>query len=161
MPYRMHSEYLRHLLLDNDLAEGRYQVDGRPISLADIRVPIFCIGTVWDHVAPWQSVYKIHLLTDTDVTFILTTGGHNAGIVSEPGHRGRSYQIATRRAEDRFMDAETWRATTPIVEGSWWPAWESWLLQNSSGAESVPTIGSAEKGFPALGEAPGAYVLQH
>ena len=31
MPYRMHSEYLRPLFLDNDLAEGRFKVDDRPI----------------------------------------------------------------------------------------------------------------------------------
>ncbi len=30
---------------DNDLAEGRYEVDGRPIALTDIRVPIFAVGT--------------------------------------------------------------------------------------------------------------------
>ena len=86
LPYRMHSEYLRKMFLHNDLAEGRYRVAGRPISLRSIRAPIFAVGTVRDHVAPWQSVYKIHQLTETDLTFVLTSGGHNAGIVSEPGH---------------------------------------------------------------------------
>ena len=52
MPYRMHSEYLRKLFLNNDLAEGRYLVDGRPISLSDIRAPMFAVGTIRDHVAP-------------------------------------------------------------------------------------------------------------
>jgi polyhydroxyalkanoate synthase len=118
MPYRMHSEYLRQMFLDNDLAEGRYEVAGRPITLHDFRAPTFTVGTVWDHVAPWPSVYKIHLLADTDVTFVLTSGGHNAGIVSEPGHPHRSYQIATHREGERYVDPEAWQAMAPKAEGS-------------------------------------------
>lgn len=160
LPYRMHSEYLRTLFLHNDLAEGRYRVAGRPITLSDIRVPIFAVGTVKDHVAPWRSVYKIHLLTDTDVTFVLTTGGHNAGIVSEPGHPHRRYQAATHAEGDRYIGPETWQATTPHREGSWWPAWQSWLEGHSSGPVAVPSMGASDAGLPPLADAPGTYVLQ-
>jgi len=160
MPYRMHSEYLRRLFLDNDLVEGRYRVDDRPVALTDIRAPIFAVGTTRDHVAPWRSTYKIHLLTDTDVTYLLTTGGHNAGIVSEPGRDGRSFQVRTKGAADKYEDPDSWQAGTPKQEGSWWPAWEEWLLKQSSGEAPPPAIGAPARGYRPLCPAPGTYVLR-
>ncbi|MGN2390729.1 PHA/PHB synthase family protein [Pelomicrobium sp. G1] len=160
MPYRMHSEYLRHLFLDNDLAEGRYRVEGRPVALTDIRAPIFAVGTVRDHVAPWRSVYKIHLLSDTEVTFLLTTGGHNAGIVSEPGRKGRSYQVLTKSKDDRYSDPDAWLTIAPRKEGSWWPEWVAWLVARSGDPVAPPPMGAPAAGYPPLWDAPGTYVLQ-
>jgi polyhydroxyalkanoate synthase len=161
LPYRMHSEYLRSFFLHNDLASGRYLVDGEPIAIQNIRAPIFAVGTESDHVAPWRSVYKIHYLAETDVTFVLTNGGHNAGIVSEPGHPGRRFRLMDKAAEDRCLSAEEWLAAAPEREGSWWPAWEEWLSRHSSGERAAPPPfgGSAAKGSSFI-DAPGLYVLQ-
>ncbi len=160
MPYRMHSEYLHRLFLANDLFEGRYEVDGRPVVLGDIRAPIFAVSTERDHVAPWRSVYKINLVSETDVTFVLTSGGHNAGIVSEPGHKGRHHRISHRAAGARYVDPETWYAATRIEPGSWWPAWLSWLDERSQGCTPPPATGAPERGYPPLEPAPGRYVLE-
>ncbi len=160
MPYRMHANYLRRLFLNNDLAEGRLSVDGKPIALTDIRAPIFAVGTVRDHVAPWRSTYKIHLVTDTDVTYLLASGGHNAGIVSEPGRQGRSFQVMTKRSVDYYVDPETYAAETPRKDGSWWPEWIAWLAGHSGVPANPPPIGAAAAGYVPLCEAPGAYVLQ-
>jgi polyhydroxyalkanoate synthase len=159
MPYRMHSEYLRHLFTDNDLASGRYRVDGRAVALSDIRAPIFAVGTEWDHVAPWRSVYKIHLLTDTSVTFLLTTGGHNAGIVSEPGS-ARSYRVKTKQADEQYTDPETWLEEDQARAGSWWPEWVSWLQGHSSGSTTPPRMGLPPPQRSPLTAAPGTYVRQ-
>jgi polyhydroxyalkanoate synthase len=156
MPYRMHSEYLRELFLQNDLAEGRFMVDGKPVALQDIRTPMFSVGTVRDHVAPWKSVYKILLLTESDVTFVLTSGGHNAGIVSEPGHKGRSYQISTMPSTARYMAPGQWQTTTPTKDGSWWEEWQNWLDMHSSGKIKALAMGSKE--YAAIEDAPGSYV---
>ena len=160
MPYRMHSEYLRSLYLNNDLAEGRFMVDGRPITISDIRRPVFCVGTDRDHVAPWRSVYKWNLLTDTDVTFVLTSGGHNTGIVSEPGHRRRSYRIATRRHDDLYIDPDTWVSQMPEMDGSWWLEWVRWLNTHSGAEADPPNVGDTNAGVAEFTDAPGTYVLQ-
>jgi len=106
MPYRMHSDYLRRLFLDNDLAEGRYLADGKPIALSDLHRPMFVVGTLRDHVAPWKSTHKIHFLANADVTYVLTSGGHNAGIVAPPAQEGHSYQIMTKKADDLYVGPE-------------------------------------------------------
>ena len=160
MPYRMHAEYLRQLFLNNDLAEGRFQVDGRPIAVGDIRAPIFAVGTERDHVAPWRSAFKIHLLSDTDVTFLLTTGGHNAGIVADPGRAKGSYQVLTRSASGQYLDPDTWLKIAPRFDGSWWPEWARWLASHSGELTEPPPMGNPSRGYPALCDAPGTYVLQ-
>ncbi len=160
LPYRMHSEYLRNMFLNNDLAEGRYLVDETPIAISDIRVPVFLVGTERDHVAPWQSVYKFNLLSDTDVTFVLTSGGHNAGIVSQPGHPRRHFRLHAKKHDDRYIDPDRWLAQTEATEGSWWPAMASWLAAHSGAPVSPPGLGAKSKGYAVLCDAPGTYVFQ-
>jgi polyhydroxyalkanoate synthase len=159
MPYRMHSQYLRKLFLDNELSRGRYEIDGRPIVISDIRVPAFIVSTLKDHVAPWRSVYKFNLSSDAEeVTFVLTSGGHNAGIISEPGHPRRSFRIRTRKEGEKYLDPDTWVNTTTVQKGSWWPSWQQWLVKNSTGEISPPNMGAPEKGLPPLENAPGQYI---
>jgi polyhydroxyalkanoate synthase subunit PhaC len=160
MPYRMHTEYLRQLFLDNDLAEGRFQAGGAKVALADIRGPLFAVGTETDHVAPWRSAYKFQLLTSADVTFLLTSGGHNAGIVSAPGHPRRHYRVASKRTADHYRDPDAWLAEASLKEGSWWPEWAAWLDARSGVPVAPPTMGAVASGYRPLGEAPGSYVRQ-
>lgn len=162
MPYKMHSEYLRKLFLNNQLAEGKFTIDGKPIALADIAIPIFVVATERDHVSPWHSVFKINLLTNGDVTFALTTGGHNVGIVSLPSKTTkRSYRISTLKESDRYIDADTWFKQTEPTEGSWWPAFEKWLAKKSSKKKvPVPPIGNEAEGITPIEDAPGSYVRE-
>ena len=160
MPYRMHSQYLRHLFLDNDLFEGRYRIKGKPIVLSDIRAPMFVVSTERDHVAPWRSVYKINLVSDTDIDFLLTSGGHNAGIVSEPGRSDRHYRLSHRPAGGPYVDPDIWHDETPERRGSWWAAWAEWLEAKSSGRAPPPRMGAPEKGYAAKEAAPGRYVFE-
>jgi polyhydroxyalkanoate synthase len=158
LPYRMHSQYLRKLFLNNDLAEGRYIVEGKPISLTDIHTPMFVVGTVRDHVAPWRSTYKIHFLVDADVTYLLTSGGHNAGIVAPPSGQGHSYQVSMQAAHAPYVGPDEWLKTAPRTEGSWWPEWTKWLAARSGGPSVPPPMGVKPAASENLPDAPGDYV---
>jgi polyhydroxyalkanoate synthase len=155
LPARMHIEYLRGLFLHNDLAEGRFRVGTRPVALGDIKQPMFVVGTERDRIAPWRSVFKLQVLNDGDITFVLTSGGHNAGIVSEPGHKRRSFRIRRRAHDARTLGPDEWRAITPAQNGSWWLAWDSWLNSQSGPRIAPPPMGGD------LGDAPGDYVRAH
>ena len=156
MPARMHHEYLTSLYLHNALASSTYRVRGRAVSLSDIHLPVFLVGTQRDHVSPWQSVYKLHHLCNAEITFVLTSGGHNAGIISEPGHAHRSYQMNIRPAHSAWIEPTQWAQQTPVQEGSWWPAWHQWLGVRSGRKVPVRSL-PAEA---AICDAPGSYVMQ-
>lgn len=156
LPARMHHEYLTALYLHNALATSNYRVGGRPVSLADIRLPVFLVGTERDHISPWRSVYKLHHLCDAEITFVLAAGGHNAGIVSEPGHPHRDHRIATRIEHSPWLPHEEWLQAAERHDGSWWPAWQAWLAARSSAPQRATPLPKARS----LGAAPGRYVLQ-
>jgi polyhydroxyalkanoate synthase subunit PhaC len=156
LPARMHHEYLSALYLHNALATSSYRVQGRAVSLADIRLPVFLVGTERDHISPWRSVYKLHHLCDAEITFVLAAGGHNAGIVSEPGHANRYYRKACRAEHSPWVAHEAWQQQAPRHEGSWWTAWHQWLAAYSG----KPVVAKAIAAKAALGDAPGEYVMQ-
>ena len=159
MPYRMHHEYLEQLYLNNRLSQSKFLVDGRPISMSDIRVPMFVLGTETDHVAPWHSVYKIHQLTQCELTFALTSGGHNAGVVSGPVHPRRRHRVATRMPGAKYVGPDNWIENNSVQDGSWWPTWDAWLEERTSKKVNPPTMGNSRKGYKALRDAPGEYVF--
>lgn len=155
MPYKMHSEYLEKLFLNNDFSEGRFTVEGKSIAAENIRLPVFAVSTEKDHVAPWRSVYKIHLMTNSPVTFVLTGGGHNTGIVSEPGHPGHSYRIHERKNDAPYLNPSNWLDIAEKRDGSWWQGWHEWLVQqNTTKRLAPPAIDASQP------SAPGTYVLQ-
>jgi polyhydroxyalkanoate synthase len=162
MAYRMHTDYLHQLYLNNDLAEGRYVANGEQLSLADITVPMFVVGTETDHVAPWRSVYKVgKLVRSTDYTFCLTSGGHNAGIISGPQHPKRRHRTHTSKAGSRLLSPDRYLEKVEPVQGSWWPTWAQWLDEHSSERKVAPPhMGASKQGLKPLGKAPGEYVLE-
>ena len=158
MPALMHSQYLRRLFLNDDLSEGRYPVDGRPVSLGNLTLPMFMVGTLTDHVAPWRSVFKLHQMSPAEITFALTSGGHNGGIVNPPGNERRRYQLLTRPAGGSYVAPEEWLETAPRTQGSWWPAWLEWLKARSGTPAKPPRMGAGA--YKPVGDAPGTYVLE-
>ncbi|TIU36880.1 MAG: poly-beta-hydroxybutyrate polymerase, partial [Mesorhizobium sp.] len=98
-------------------------------------------------------------LLDTDIDFVLTTGGHNAGIVSEPGHPNRSYKRLSCRHAAIRPGPDEWAKEAAVTYGSWWPAWVEWLAGHSS-REVAADRGDALGALKTVCAAPGTYVLE-
>jgi polyhydroxyalkanoate synthase subunit PhaC len=160
MAYRMHTDYLHQLYLNNDLAEGRYVALGEALDLAAIEYPMFVVGTETDHVAPWRSVYKVgRLVRSRDYTFCLTSGGHNAGIISGPQHPKRRHRVLTMKAGARLPSSGQYLQRVEPTQGSWWPTFAGWLAEHSSPTlVAPPKTGAPTKGLKPLCDAPGEYV---
>jgi polyhydroxyalkanoate synthase len=161
MPARVHSQYLRLLFLENRLAQGNLDIDGRAVTLKDLRTPFFAVCAERDHIAPWRSVHKIALLSEAETTFVLSGGGHNTAIVSPPGKPRAHFSLHVVGSCNEFVDPDEWLQETPLRRGSWWPEWAAWLDARSAPESAAPpTMGAPDKGYAPLCVAPGAYARQ-
>jgi polyhydroxyalkanoate synthase len=151
LPAAMHSFYLRSLYGRNELAEGRLELAGQTLQLADIKQDAYIVGAVNDHIVPWTSSYKATGLLGGPVRYVLSSGGHIAGIVNPPGPRSW-YETA----EASPPDPAQWRAAAQRHAGSWWEDWTAWAATRAGDLVDPPPTGSDR--YPALGPAPGDYV---
>jgi polyhydroxyalkanoate synthase len=153
MPARMHAWYLRNLYLENNLCKpGGVTIDGVPIDISKVDIPVCFVSTVEDHIAPWKSTCSGARLFSGDVRFMLGGSGHIAGIINPPAAGKYSYRVTDRLPED----VETWAAEAEVVDGSWWPAWDRWVKALAD--DQVAARQPGDHGMPIIEDAPGSYV---
>jgi polyhydroxyalkanoate synthase subunit PhaC len=146
-----HSYYLRHCYLENNLARGRAELRGRRLRLSDIRIPVFNLAAVDDHIAPAKSVFHGSKLFGGPVEFVLSGSGHIAGVVNPPALGKYHYWTGS----DGENSLEDWIGHAKHSPGSWWPYWHSWI--ESLCGDKVPAR-KLDRRKKWLANAPGDYV---
>jgi poly[(R)-3-hydroxyalkanoate] polymerase subunit PhaC len=152
MPAAMHAFYLRALYLRNELARGVLEVKGQRLSLTDIKSDTYVVGAINDHIVPWPASYKTTRLLGGDVRYVLSSGGHIAGIVNPPGPKAW-YEEAKPPYP---ATAAQWRSAAAHHSGSWWEEWARWAGRRAGRRTDPPPMGSER--YPAIADAPGSYV---
>ena len=153
MPAANHSFYMRNCYLDNKLAKGQMLIDGAPINLKSVTVPIYNLATREDHIAPPKSVLLGCKFFGGPVRFVMAGSGHIAGVVNPPAKNKYQYWIGQR---PRNADLDGWLAKAKEYPGSWWPDWLVWLTRQ--GPTEVPARVPGESALKAIEDAPGSYV---
>jgi poly[(R)-3-hydroxyalkanoate] polymerase subunit PhaC len=155
VPGKVHSYLIREFFLANKLKEpGGLVVKGVGIDTRKITVPTYTVAASNDHIVPWQGAYTMRNLVGGPLRFILTKGGHIAGIINPPGKKARPYWLN----DDVELGPQEWFEGAAIHENSWWLDWVAWLAERSG--EEVPPPHTGSEAFPVLMDAPGAYVLE-
>jgi polyhydroxyalkanoate synthase len=153
MPIAMHSYYLREMYLENKLVEpGGITLNGIPVDLTRIEIPIFLQSSKEDHIAPYPSVYKATRHYSGPVTFMLAGSGHIAGVVNSP-EMNKYYYLKNAEVPENVED---WIESAEFHEGSWWPYWHQWLYRKSG--RKVPARIPGDGGLDVIEDAPGRYV---
>ena len=152
MPREMHSAYLRDMYQDNRLREpGGITLDGVPIDLSSIDVPVYILSTREDHIAPWKSTYAATRLYGGPIRFVLAMSGHIAGVVNPPAaNKYGHFTGELAETPDAWLEAAT------AHEGSWWPDWDAWVSEHDGGEAPAREPGAGA--LPAIEDAPGRYV---
>jgi len=153
MPAKMHSWYLRNMYLENNLCQaGKISINGEPVDVGSLDLPVCFVSAIDDHIAPWKATYSGAQLFSGDTRFILGGSGHIAGIVNPPAANKYGYRVT----DDLSENAEQWLANASVNEGSWWPEWNKWIYQLDDTMVEARVPGEGQ--LAAIEDAPGTYV---
>jgi polyhydroxyalkanoate synthase len=151
MPAAMHSFYLRNFYLENRLVSGTLELCGEQLALKQVTMDTFIVAAEKDHIAPWRSSFSSTQMLGGNITFVLSTAGHIAGVVNPPSPKAKHW-IGT----DAISDPDTWRQQATEVKGSWWQTWAEWIGDRAGAMQTPPPMGSST--HPPIADAPGTYV---
>src|SRR5579863_9066028 len=156
MPAAMHSFYLRSLYMRNELASGQLELAGQRLSLSDVRNDTYVVGAINDHIVPWHGSYKTIGLMGGNVRYVLSSGGHIAGIVNPPGPKAW-FEVADEADGTPPADPEAWQAKASRHRGSWWEDWTVWSDARAGEHVKPPPMGGSR--HRPIADAPGEYVF--
>jgi polyhydroxyalkanoate synthase len=149
-----HAFYLRNCYLKNALTRNEMILDGKSLSLKDVKIPIYNLATREDHIAPAKSVFLGSHFFGGKVEFVVTGSGHIAGVVNPPDKK--KYQFWT--GGPAKGDYESWLEQATETPGSWWPHWQAWIETHDG--RRVPARKPGGDALNAIEEAPGSYVME-
>lgn len=156
LPGPMYCWYTRNTYLENRIKQpGMTTQCGERIDLSKVKVPLYVLASREDHIVPWQSAFRSKDLIGKNPRFVLAASGHVAGVINPPARNKRSYWVN----DDLNCDASTWLEKSGEKPGSWWPDWDAWMKQHSSGTVHAPSEPGNVK-FHVIEPAPGRYVKQ-
>ncbi|GGG72969.1 class I poly(R)-hydroxyalkanoic acid synthase [Salipiger pallidus] len=154
LPGKMTMQYLRQLCQNNEFSEGRFELMGETLDLADVDVPLISITAETDHIAAWKDCYRgVQKMGSRSKTFVLSESGHIAGIVNPPSKKKYGHYLNP----DLSLPVEQWQSDGDFHQGSWWPFWTGWLHKRSG--KKIDARQPGDSDLEPLCDAPGTYVL--
>jgi hypothetical protein len=138
LPAAMHSWYLRSCYMENQLAKGTMRLGGQRLDLAAVMSDTYIVAAERDHIVPWTSSYESTGLLGGDVRFVLSSGGHIAGIVNPPNPKS---WVLTSDANP--PSAQQWRDGASQQDESWWEDWARWMADRAGPLAKPPRIGKS------------------
>jgi polyhydroxyalkanoate synthase len=151
LPAAMHSWYLRSCYMENQLAKGTMVLGGQRLDLAAVMSDTYIVAAERDHIVPWTSSYESTGLLGGDVRFVLSSGGHIAGIVNPPNPK--SWVLTS---DTNPPSVQQWRDGASQQDESWWEDWARWMADRAGPLAKPPRIGSRRHRI--LTDGPGEYV---
>ena len=148
IPGPTHKTYLTDFYNMNALSRGTFKVFGEPVSMGDIKIPVFIQASRSDHICPWHSIYKGAQNFGGKVQFTLAGSGHIAGVINHPDAQKYQHWVNGELPKNPGR----WLSGAEELPGSWRTSWWQWLSPRTG--KKVDAIRPKNH---KLGSAPGQY----